>query len=121
MNTATTLTFVALGAVFLALIILAITLSLFSKVNNLRKYSENNVDSSGETASILETDRNEGFISSSRYDGNDEIIAVLTAAVLAVSNSRPGFKLKVKSFRRIPQTSPIWNIAGREEQISTNF
>lgn len=105
--------FVGITVVFLALII-----SLFIKVLNVRKNSKNDSDAFGEIASILEIEENEKSTSNLKDTGNNEIIAVLTAAVLAVSKSRPDYKLKVKSFRRIPQTSPIWNVAGREEQIS---
>ena len=46
---------------------------------------------------------------------NNEILAVITAA-LAAMNTRD-VKLVVKSFKRVGQTSPIWNMTGRFEQI----
>ncbi|MCX7923285.1 MAG: oxaloacetate decarboxylase subunit alpha [Clostridia bacterium] len=47
---------------------------------------------------------------------SDEIIAVISAAVAAME-TRPGYKLVVKSFERVPQTSPIWSTAGRLERF----
>lgn len=47
---------------------------------------------------------------------DDSLIAVLTAAVMAMQ-SDPDVKIRVTSFRRIPQSSPIWNTIGRRERI----
>ena len=51
---------------------------------------------------------------------SDEVLAVITAAVASME-VRPGHKLVVKSMRRMPQTSPVWNKAGRREQISNKL
>ncbi|MCX7843174.1 MAG: sodium pump decarboxylase subunit gamma [Clostridia bacterium] len=45
-----------------------------------------------------------------------EVLAVISAA-LANMDSREGHRLVVRSFRRIPQTAPVWNIAGRLDRI----
>jgi hypothetical protein len=47
---------------------------------------------------------------------NEEVMAAISAAVASM-NTRTGYKLVVKSFRRIPQISPIWNSTGRIERI----
>lgn len=51
---------------------------------------------------------------------DDEVMAVISAVVASL-NTRPGHKLVVKSFRRIPQVSPIWNTTGRVERIRRNL
>ena len=55
--------------------------------------------------------------------GNDELIAVITAAVAAVldaesaaSGTPSGSKFVVRTIRRV-HNAPAWNRAGREEQI----
>jgi len=35
--------------------------------------------------------------------------------------TRPGHRLVVRSMRQIPQTSPVWNTAGRLERLSRDL
>lgn len=49
---------------------------------------------------------------------DENLVAVLTAAVLASMGKEPEYKIRVKSFRRIPQSSPIWNFAGRTDNVT---
>lgn len=51
---------------------------------------------------------------------DDSLIAVLTAAVMAMQ-SNPDIKIRVTSFRRIPQSSPIWNTIGRRERMENKL
>ncbi len=46
-----------------------------------------------------------------------EIISVITAAVAAMKY-RPGYLMRVKSFRRVSGTAPVWNATGRVELVS---
>lgn len=56
----------------------------------------------------------------SRQMTDDELIAVLTAAVAASLNTST-YHLQVKSFRRIENTSPSWNKAGVRDVIESRF
>lgn len=47
---------------------------------------------------------------------DNDVIAVISAAVNSF-NTKPGCKLVVKSYRRIPQTSPAWSSTGRVERL----
>lgn len=49
-----------------------------------------------------------------------EILAVIAAAIAAME-TRPGHRLVVRSMRQIPQTSPVWNTAGRLERLSRDL
>ena len=51
---------------------------------------------------------------------NDDIPAVIAAAVASLE-TRPGYRLVVKSMRQVPQTSPAWNMAGRLERLNRNL
>ncbi|HOQ07581.1 MAG TPA: sodium pump decarboxylase subunit gamma [Clostridiales bacterium] len=51
---------------------------------------------------------------------DEEIIAVITAAVAAME-TRPDYRLVVRSMRQIPQSSPVWNAAGRLERLSRDL
>lgn len=53
-------------------------------------------------------------------EDEDELIAVLTAAI-AASLNQSTYNLKIKSFRRIGQTSPVWNTVSRKEQIENKL
>jgi len=48
---------------------------------------------------------------------NGEVIAAIAAAIAYMSR-KTGTKIVVRSFRRIPQSSPIWNVTGRIELIN---
>lgn len=98
----------------LALIILGFV--LFSRKKSPSSVESKKADSAKEDASY----RAEPLETGSEFDelSDEELIAVLTAAVMASMGNDPECKLKVKSFRRIPQTAPIWNTVGRSEYIS---
>lgn len=51
---------------------------------------------------------------------NDEIISAIMAAI-AMMESRPGYSLVVKSFRRVPQTAPVWSATGRYERLNSKI
>lgn len=49
-----------------------------------------------------------------------EMVAVITAAVMSsIESNNTG--LRVKSIKRIGHTTPIWNVAGRNEYILTRL
>lgn len=50
----------------------------------------------------------------------EELIAVLTAAVAASLNTST-YHLQIKSYRRIGNQAPAWNRAGLEETIGNHF
>ena len=45
---------------------------------------------------------------SSNVNIDEEVIAVITAAI-AEMETRPDYRLVVRSMRQIPQSSPVWN------------
>ena len=49
-----------------------------------------------------------------------ELLAVLTAAVATI-HITPGTKLVVRDFRRVDQSSPVWNTSGRVERLRRNL
>lgn len=72
-------------------------------------------DSSSVESSIVTKDNVQ--VQKSNEDlSDDELIAVLTAAVMSMQ-SNSNIKLRVTSFRRIPQSSPVWNTTGRIERL----
>jgi len=51
---------------------------------------------------------------------NDEIMAVIAAAIASMQ-TRPGYSLVVRSMKRVPQYSPVWNTVGRIERINNDL
>jgi glutaconyl-CoA/methylmalonyl-CoA decarboxylase subunit delta len=99
---------IGITVVFVALIGLSLIIFIFSKFfSAARAFKDNN--KSINIASIKDTQGND--------IKNEELIAVLTAAVVSSMREKTMSKIKVKSYRRIPQTSPVWNMTGRMEQI----
>ena len=51
---------------------------------------------------------------------DEEILAVLSAAVAALS-AGTGSRLVVRNIRRLSQTAPVWNAAGRMERMRNDM
>jgi len=102
-------TFVGLTVVFLSLILLAIII-VFSRVLRLRKGSPKH------TPHHIKDD--EFLHKKSCSSPGNELIAVITAAILSSMKTSPGCKIRVGSIRRIPQSSPVWNLTGRSEYLA---
>lgn len=53
-------------------------------------------------------------------ENDEELVAVISAAIAAsMGISIP--ELNIKSIRRMPQTTPAWAVASRQEQISNKL
>jgi len=126
MDLASTLTIVGMVVVFAALIVLAFSISILSKIININKnknadtvnsadMATNTVNTGTVNAGTVKTQ----FHTSSQDDS--ELIAVITAAIMASMKQNPDFKIKIKSFRRIPDNSPEWNIAGKLASLNANI
>lgn len=117
-------TVLGMGTVFVALIALIYVIELLNKVLNagqqknkentgLTEKDINQVDSTSKDGS--ETTANDG-VQGEELD-EEELIAVITAAI-AASLNRSTHDIIVRSVRRIPYNSPVWNIAGRNQQLA---
>ena len=110
-------TVVGLSIVFSVLLILMIVLKLFEKVfykpqnTNEVKIPEPVKQETVKAAdpTVVEDSEDE-----------EELIAVLTAAVAASLNTST-YKLRIKSYRRINNNAPAWNKAGLRETIDSRL
>ncbi len=57
---------------------------------------------------------------SAESEDDEELIAVLTAAIAASLNTTT-YNLKIKSYRRISNNTPAWNKAGIKETIESRY
>ncbi|NSW89776.1 MAG: OadG family protein [Firmicutes bacterium] len=128
MELALTVTFVGLFVVFTALIILAFMIFFTSKVFALKISNNRIVANNSKAQDILHpTNIKKDTVAAEKDNAvvvekdESELIAVLTAAVMASMKQAPDFKVKIKSFKRICNDSPAWSSAGLAEQISSRI
>lgn len=99
-----------MGIVFSVLLVLMIVLHLFKVIfHNQPKKQEVTAAPVQETVAEPENEMDD-----------DELIAVLTAAVAASLNTST-YNLNIKSYRRIDNTRPAWNREGLRETINNRF
>jgi len=110
--------FVGMVVVFVSLILLTYIIVLSNKILNAVKGSSGKNKKTADNISVQEISETRETNSSNGDLPEDELVAVLTAAIMASVSTDPGYSIRLKSFRRIPQTTPVWNIAGRNEYIA---
>lgn len=119
MDLALNVTFVGMFIVFLSLILLSLIIYIFGKAVASHKSGEKGKNAgASEEPPVPEAGRINRTASPAGEASADELIAVLTAAVMAYSKPGVGSDIVVKSFRRIPLDSPVWNVTGRMEHIA---
>ena len=110
MNLALNMIFTGISVVFLCLVLLVFiiyampkALSLFTK----KKFKEEQEEiQTGNTSSLKEIKH------------EDELIAVITAAVLACFKPEVRSRIKIGQIKRISDKPPVWNNISRNEQIN---
>lgn len=107
-------TVVGLTIVFSVLIILMLVLMLMKKIfykepKKAELVKAKEAPAPVEVKAVKETEEDE-----------EELIAVLTAAVAASLNTST-YNLRIKSYRRVNNEAPAWNRAGLRETINNRF
>lgn len=86
-------------------------MSLFGKLFGNNKSVEHEHSSRNESAaSYYNNDNN-----------NEEIVAAIMGALMSFMGADAISDLKIKSIRRLGRTSPVWNIAGRDEYLASKL
>jgi len=110
-------TIIGMGTVFSVLILLWLVLELMKKIfDKVEKQEQTTATNSQQEQTFDFMEERE----KSEEINDEELIAVLTAAV-AASLNQSTYNLKVTSFRRVNNVSPIWNTVGRQEQLETRI
>lgn len=112
-STGLSTTVVGLSIVFSVLIILMIVLKIMEKIFTAAP-KEKPVAAVQETKTVEEVSE-----TTEEYD-NDELIAVLTAAIAASLNTST-YNLKIKSFKRVQSNATTWQKAGIRETINSRL
>lgn len=107
---------VGMVVVFIVLILIILCIRLYSGIigRSGKRRNEMEKETIAEPQQSLSLSDNP--INDSSFVDNTEIIAVISAAIMACMQDS-GTGLRVRSIRRIGHTTPIWNVAGRNEQI----
>lgn len=108
-------TVIGLGIVFGVLIILMLVLMLMKVVfyhDPAKQKKAKQTAPAAEVNAVAETMTEDA--------DDDELIAVLTAAVAASLNTST-YNLQIKSYRRVDNKQPAWNKAGLTETINNRF
>ena len=106
-------TVIGLAIVFAVLIILMIVLSLFKVIFDKKPKTQAAPAASPAQAAPVEEETADDT-------DEEELIAVLTAAVAASLNTST-YNLRIKSYRRTDNKMPAWNKAGVTETINNRF
>lgn len=77
-------------------------------------------NSQNETESNENISRSETAVSLHDQNNDEEIVAVIMAALMNILDGSTG-ELRIKSIRRTNRRSPVWNIAGRDEYIASKL
>ncbi len=109
MNSVVTIAITVIMVLIMAAIVVSFIIALISKLR-----TKDGVQPKDDKTSLCD----EAVITEKANTlSNNEIIAVLTAAVNAAISVNPDIKIQVKSFRRVSHNAPVWNYYGRKEQV----
>ncbi len=116
------MTITGMGTVFAVLIILYFIMVLMKKVFYKEdQIQNNNVLGNINTESEIKNDISDTtLIVNENEQDEEELVAILTASIAASLNTST-YNLRVMSFRRTNQSSPIWNSVGRKELLETKL
>ncbi len=89
-----------LGSVFVVLVLLIACIALLKHLTRSK-----NQEAAVKAPVVATTPKDED-------DDEGELVAVIAAAIACMAQ-REGKKYKIKSYRRIKNNNPAWNIAGR--------
>jgi len=103
------ITVFSMSVVFLGLVVLAVLISVLKSIGGEKKVEEIK-------KSPVPIKPKENVVENITTTNDEELVAVIAAAV-ASSLGVNVPEVNIKSIRRIPQTSPAWAAASRQEQI----
>lgn len=107
---------VGLATVFAVLIILMLVIIAMEKIFTAQKPEKEQIPAN--EPKKVETAKNPAAAPASAQEDDEELIAVLTAAVAASLNTSV-YNLRIKSYRKIETNSTAWNRAGVREVINS--
>ncbi|NLX71315.1 MAG: OadG family protein [Clostridiales bacterium] len=121
-QTSLKVTVLGMGIVFVALIGLVLLINALHKVTSRAEKK----DESGVKDENITSEQNielaGGAVQQSSMEVEpEELVAVITAAVAASLRHYSTHDIVVRSIRRVPAITPVWNRTSRQEQISSRL
>lgn len=101
-------TLVSMVAVFIVLVLISFLINRLKAINNEEKL---------ETNSIVETEEKKEILPEAEEKISEELVAVIAAAI-ASSLGLNIPDIKIKTIKRVPQSTNLWAATGRKEQVS---
>lgn len=101
-----------IGVMFVLLFVLYLGVILFKYISRTMKTGDLKRNTADSWSYIEER------ITADESAGMREIVAAITAAICSCGFSRPGYRLEVRSVRRVSDTAPIWNHVSKIERIN---
>ena len=110
-----------MGTVFVALIGLVFIVKALRRATDSKEQPQSAVKSDQAVEPAEKIGQVEDAVQlQERNEEDDELIAIITAAV-AASLHRSTHDIVVRSIRRVPAITPVWNRVGRQEQIANRL
>lgn len=108
---------VGLVLVFCALVLLSAIVALLPKIMALGKKKDKQAQA-GEVAPVAVA---EAEVAVEETEDEEELVAVLTAAIMSYYGNETKCNLKVTSFKRIDNASSTWSNAGRRDHLDASL
>ncbi len=132
LSLAINLTFVGMTVVFISLFLLSVIIYLSTKLLTIKwnvLKSRNMLEDGSAFLEIEDDDRTNEAVGIGAYhygtpdpdaEGEipEEIIAVIMAAIYTEMPTVSQNRLRIKSVRRLDETAPVWNKAGRQQRLA---
>jgi len=109
-------TLVGMFVVFCVLLLIVLCIVIYSRLVRGKTQKPGSVGNNSAGSNNAENAASENDTFSPADNINPELLAVITAAV-AASLQGTNIRYTVRSIKRIGHTTPVWNVAGRNEYI----
>jgi sodium pump decarboxylase gamma subunit len=122
LQTSLKVTILGMGIVFVALIGLVLIIMAMHRLTGNKKDDRKKISvEKADTVSEQKAELADSAVQQISMDEDSkELVAVITAAI-AASLHRSTHDIVVRSIRRIPAITPVWNRTSRQEQVSARL
>lgn len=126
LNLALNMIFTGVSVVFLCLVLLVFVIYAMPKVLSVFYQKKINNVAVSDSRTVreengIELNQSKQIPINQKKECNDELLAVITAAVLACFKPEVRSRIRIASFRRVSDTPPVWNGVSRNEQIASKY
>jgi len=110
-----------MGTVFVALIGLVFILKGMHRLTDRSAKAQRTAEADQTLKAVEKSDAVDSVVQFQGQDEEDEELVAVIAAAVAASLHRSTHDIVVRSIRRVPAITPVWNRIGRQEQIASRL